>query len=193
MDLVYKAMSIGTLLPITIVGKQYLPEQPAIYAVNHQSSLDVPLVGNLLQRMPHVWLLKHELTKIPVIGWIAKRFGVSVDRTSPSCALQSLREAIELVKHTKRSLIIFPEGGRFTDGAIHQFLWGFAIIAKKMKLPVVPVCLFNTGIAYPPSSFFIHQTTIKIVVGQPFMFGADETDEHFVQRVRDWFIKTAAE
>ena len=55
-DIFCKAVVKVTLLPITFIGKENIPQEPAIFAANHQSSLDIPLVGSLLNGQPHVWL-----------------------------------------------------------------------------------------------------------------------------------------
>ena len=46
----------ATFLPIHVEGKENLIEQPAIIIANHQSSLDIPVIGALFDHHPHVWL-----------------------------------------------------------------------------------------------------------------------------------------
>src|SRR5258705_13386001 len=43
----YVASLKCTLLPITYHGFENIPNEPVIFVVNHQSSLDIPLVGIL--------------------------------------------------------------------------------------------------------------------------------------------------
>src|SRR5580765_4889404 len=46
-----------TLLPITYKGLENIPKnQAVIFAANHQSTLDIPLVGVLSKAVPHIWL-----------------------------------------------------------------------------------------------------------------------------------------
>jgi 1-acyl-sn-glycerol-3-phosphate acyltransferase len=193
MGLFYKMCRCGTLLPITIIGKKNIPQGPIIFVANHQSALDVALIGSLLGFRPHLWLFKKELIKIPLYGFMTNRMNIAVDRTSPRKALYGLLESIRLTKDTLRSLIIFPEGGRFSDGKIHDFLWGFAIIARKTGHPVVPVLIVNAYKVYPLRSFFVNYYPIKVIVGKPFTLGAEESDEAFLKRVREWFIEQSKE
>src|SRR5947209_8432794 len=37
-----------SFLPITFIGKENIPHEPAIFASNHQSSLDIPILGSLV-------------------------------------------------------------------------------------------------------------------------------------------------
>lgn len=189
----YRVTVWALRLPIKIVGQKNIPHQPAIIAANHQSALDIPFVGNLLRCYPHIWFFKHELLSTPVLGFLAKRMGISVDPASPQTALSSLRKALRVFDGKKeRSLIIFPEAGRYTDGNIHEFLSGFSLLAKKTSSPVVPVLIKNAQKVYPPGSFYIQYAPITIIIGEPLKMGADETDVAFTQRVHAWFVNHSA-
>ncbi len=189
MDLFYKLCLKATLLPITVFGKATMVQGPAIYVANHQSALDIIIIGSLLDRYPHLWLFKAELLKIPLYGFMAKRMNVVVDRSTPRKALMSIQEAVRLTDSKERSLIIFPEGGRYSDGAVHDFLWGFAIIARKTGHPVVPIFIKDAYKVYPAGSFYLQYHPIKVMIGEPCMIGAQESDEMFVKRVRAWFLE----
>src|SRR5579872_3425750 len=58
----YVAILKGSMLPITYKGLENIPkDKPVIFAANHQSTLDIPLLGVLSKGVPHVWLAKAEL------------------------------------------------------------------------------------------------------------------------------------
>ena len=86
-------------------------------------------------------------------------------------------------------MIIFPEGGRYSDGKVHDFLWGFAIIARKTGRPVVPVLIVDTYKVYPMGSFFVNYSPIKVIIGKPFVMLEQESDEAFIKRVHAWFLQ----
>jgi len=176
------------LIPITIIGKENIPKEPVIVAANHQSSLDIPLVGSLLNAFPHVWLAKTELTKTPLAP-ILRRMAVLIDMSTPQKGLRSLLQAIKLVEGKNRHMIIFPEGGRDIKGnRVREFFAGFVMIAKRVKRPVVPVMIFDAYKVYPPGSFFVHRYPVKVVVGKPFYLQEDEGVEEFRDRVYEWFV-----
>lgn len=193
MCLFYRLSLALSFLPITYVGKGNLPKGPAIYAANHQSALDIVLVGTLLNCYPHIWFYKIELNSVPFLGKMAARMNVPVDRTTIRKALRCLLDGIKLSQGKNRSLIIFPEGERFIDGEIHDFLWGFAILARKTGQPVVPVMIKDSYKIYPPGSFYIYYYPMKVIIGKPFELGAEESDESFIKRVHKWFIEQSKE
>lgn len=177
-----------TLLPVSYIGIENIPSEPVIFVANHQSSLDIPLLGILAKQTSHIWLAKHELMDSFFLRWVLPLFAVLVDASSPKKAMRSLLQLITLLNGKKRHLMIFPEGGRYTDGSIHEFFSGFVIIAKKIGRPVIPVYIKGVNKAYPPHSFFVQWEPISVVVGKPFTFFPGETDEAFKLRVYEWFV-----
>lgn len=186
----YVAILKGSMLPITYKGLENIPkDKSVIFAANHQSTLDIPLVGVLSKGVPHVWLAKAELMDSIFIRWIVPLISVLVDVSSPRNAMLSLRKIVNIVNNHHRNLIIFPEGTRHIDGKVHKFFGGFAIIAKKTGRPVVPVCIVGINKAYPPETFWVHLYPITVIVGKPFMYEAHDTDETFINRVHGWFVE----
>lgn len=184
----YKASLFFTFLPIEFIGKENLPKEPAIIASNHQSALDIPLVGALLNGYPHIWMAWAYLKKY-WMGIVLRRMAILIDLSSPLKSMKSLVKAIKMLNGKKRHVIIFPEGGRYIDGnKIHDFFAGFVIIAKKTGRPVVPVLILNAYKVYPPGSFLIHRHPVKVIVGKPFYYQEGEADKEFKDRVRKWFV-----
>lgn len=186
----YVAILKGSLLPITYKGLENIPkDKPVIFVANHQSTLDIPLIGVLSKGVPHVWLAKAELMDSIFIRWIVPLISVLVDVSSPRESMLSLRKILNIVNNHHRNLMIFPEGTRYDDGKIHNFLGGFVILAKKLGRPVVPVCIIGINKAYPPETFWVYIYPITVVVGKPFMYEEHDTDESFKNRVHDWFVE----
>lgn len=191
MDIFYRGSLWVTLLPIRYYGRENMPlDQPVIVAANHQSSLDIPLVGILVQRHPHVWLAKKELTEEFLLKFVVPRFTTMIDMSTPIKAMRSLLAALNMINDgKKRDVIIFPEGTRHTDGKIHEFYPGFVILAQKTKRPVVPVRIFGANQAYPPETFWVHYNPIKVVVGKPMWMEENEDEDAFKSRVHRWFLE----
>lgn len=186
----YVAILKGSLLPITYKGLENIPtDQPVVFVANHQSTLDIPLIGVLSKYVPHVWLAKSELMDSIFIRWIVPLLSVLVDVSSPRESMLSLRRILNVVNGHFRNLIIFPEGTRHTDGKIHTFLGGFVILAKKLNRPVVPVCIIGINKAYPPETFWVQWYPITVIVGKPFMYEENDTDESFKEKVHQWFVE----
>lgn len=178
------------LVPIRYKGHRYVPSEPAVIVANHQSSLDIPLVGNAMNGYSHVWMAMAELLKSPHLRVLLPKTSVLVDMSSPMKGMRSLIEAIKVINNQKMHVIIFPEGGRYTDGKVHDFFGGFVILARKTGRPVVPIRIFNANKVYPPNTWLANYAPITVVIGERMYIGEHETDEAFKNRVFDWFIQT---
>lgn len=189
MDMLYKGVLGATLVPVLVDGRENISDDPAIFVANHQSALDIIFLGSLVDGYPHVWYALSYYARIPVLGFFIRRIGVPIDRDNLTSAARSLIKGIKLIQGQKRHIMIFPEGGRFNDGTVHDFLRGFAIIARKTGRPVVPVFMPYNGKVYPPRSFFIYRHTLYAKIGEAFTYNENDTDETFSNRVHTWFVK----
>lgn len=188
-DFFYRSLVWASLVPIKWVGRENIPSTPAILVANHQSSLDIPLVGALLKRFPHIWLAKTDLLDSPILRFILPRVAIMVDMSSPLKGMRSLVEAIKVMNGYQMHAVIFPEGTRYTDGEVHHFFAGFAMLAKKSGRPVVPIRIFGLHKVYPPETFLIHYHPVTVVVGEPMIMQESETEEQFRDRVHQWFVE----
>lgn len=186
--LLCRALLAITFAPFTFRGLEHLPSDPSIIVANHQSALDIPVIAATLRRYPHVWLAVATLMNSPVLRFVLPRVAVLVDMTTPMSGMRTLLEAIKLVNGKRCHIIIFPEGGRYIDGEIHDFFGGFVILAKKMGRPVTPIMIHGLNKVFPPGSWLVYRHRVTIVVGEPFVIQEHEADELFVARVQRWFI-----
>jgi len=177
---------------IKIRGRQNLaryPENPSIIIANHASALDIPLLEIIAQTYPHVWLSKAEYLKIPFFGFLLARMHVTVDRTHETSAGRAFVKVYQLIKNHPRHLLLFPEGTRYDDGKIHDFNEGFALLAKKLGRPVIPVVITGVAHAFSAKSFLIDSSAgpITMSIGKPMICMSDESVEDFVKRVHTFF------
>jgi 1-acyl-sn-glycerol-3-phosphate acyltransferase len=189
-NLFYKSVIYFSFLPINIVGKENLTKySSAIFAGNHQSALDIPVMGYLVGSRPHVWLVLSYYAKTLVLGFFVRRMNILVNREKSSQASRSLVKAIKfLKKYTNMSLIIFPEGRRIKDKTISSFMKGFATAAKSTGRPIVPIYMPNNGKIYPVNAFLIRYYPLEVVIGKPIYYKESDTDESFSMQVHNWFV-----
>ncbi len=190
--LFYSAVLRVALIPIRYQGLEHVPTDPAIIAANHQSSFDIPLLGKVVNGHPHVWLALAALQKSLMLRFILPRVAVLVDTSTPMKGMRTLLQVMSVAKDHKTHIMIFPEGGRFTDGTVHEFFGGFTLLAKHMNRPVIPVYIHGINKVYPPNSFLVHWHPVTVVIGVPFVMQDGETDEAFTQRVYAWFVDQAS-
>jgi 1-acyl-sn-glycerol-3-phosphate acyltransferase len=64
-------------------------------------------------------------------------------------------------------LVIFPEGGRSSDGKIQPFLPGAFFMAIKAQVDIVPVALVGTYELLPMDTYHIKPRPLEMRVGEP--------------------------
>jgi len=155
------------LSPVKVTGLDKIDTQrPYVYAVNHASALDIPV---LYVNLPFQFriVFKSELLAYPIVGWHLRRSGqVCVDQQNPSRSISSVRAALKSLQ-SGLPLVIFPEGGRTSDGKIRPFLAGAFFLAIKAKVDVVPVALVGTYGLLPMNTYHIKCRSLEMRVGQP--------------------------
>ncbi len=119
------------------------PATPCILAVNHNSMLDIPCVGVLLD-FDYKWVSKREVFEIPFIGWHLKACGhIWVDRRRRD-NFERLEREFHRVLSEGASILMFPEGTRSPDGRLQKFRSGAFVTAVRERVPVVPIVLNGT-------------------------------------------------
>jgi 1-acyl-sn-glycerol-3-phosphate acyltransferase len=153
--------------PVKVTGLDQIDtKRPYVYAVNHASAFDIPV---LYVNLPFQFriVFKSELLAYPIVGWHLRRSGqVCVDQQNPSHSISSVRAALKSLQ-SGLPLVIFPEGGRTPDGKIRPFLPGAFFLAIKAKVDVVPVALVGTYDLLPMNTYHIKCQPLEMRVGQP--------------------------
>jgi len=152
---------------LTVIGAENLHQPgPAVYASNHTSYMDTPVVFSAIPFQFRI-LAKIELWKLPFIGWYLRRSGqIPIDTANPRATLSSLGAAVSTLR-SGMPLFVFPEGGRTPDGNLQTFLNGAAYIAIRSQVPVVPIALIGVYHLLPMHSHHFHPTPLKFIAGSP--------------------------
>lgn len=140
--------------------------KPHVYAVNHASALDIPVLYAYLPFQFRI-VFKKELLSYPVIGWHLQRSGqICINQKNPAASIGSIRTALKSLK-AGTPLVIFPEGGRSPDGEIMPFLAGAFFLAIKARVDIVPVALVGTHELLPMDTYHIKCRPLEMRVGEP--------------------------
>lgn len=153
--------------PVKVTGLDKIDtSKPHVYAMNHGSAIDIPVIYANLPFQFRI-AFKKELLSYPVVGWQLKRSGqVCIDQQNPSHSVSSIRAALKGLK-AGLPLVIFPEGGRTPDGEIKPFLSGAFFLAIKAQVDVVPIALVGTYELLPMNTFHIKSRPLEMRVGEP--------------------------
>lgn len=153
--------------PVTVLGEENLQKHPvAVYACNHLSYMDTPVIFGSLPFQFRI-VARHDLWKLPFIGWHLRRSGqVPVNVDNPRASISSLSSAVRTLK-SGMPLFIFPEGGRTESGHPSTFLNGPAFMAIRAQVPIVPMALVGTHELLPIHTGQFYPVPITLAVGEP--------------------------
>ena len=130
---------------VTVCGAELCPAGAAVYAANHTSALDIPILFGFLPvdfRIIH----KRSLYLVPVLGQYLYVSGhIGIHRGSAFRARKGLELAAARVRGGT-SVVVFPEGTRSPEGAVGDFKRSSFLPALEAGVPVVPLSL--VGVKY---------------------------------------------
>lgn len=152
--------------PVRVTGLENIDvSKPTVIAVNHASAIDIPVLYVYLPFQFRI-VFKKELLVYPIVGWHLRRSGqVCIDQQNPSRSIGSIRSALKGLK-SGMPLVIFPEGGRTSDGEIKPFLPGAFFLAIKAQVDIIPVALIGTYELLPMDTFHIKCRPLEMRVGK---------------------------
>jgi 1-acyl-sn-glycerol-3-phosphate acyltransferase len=151
---------------IEIQNGEHLDGSVGVYAANHLSYMDTPVIFGSIPFQFRI-VARHDLFKLPFIGWHLSRSGqVPVNVTNPRASIASLSGAVKTLK-SGMPVFIFPEGGRTETGHLQTFLNGPAFMAIRAQVPIVPMALIGTHELLPIHTSVFHPVPVKLVVGDP--------------------------
>jgi 1-acyl-sn-glycerol-3-phosphate acyltransferase len=159
---------------------------PVIFASNHHSHVDTPLLlSSLPVRFRHHTVVAAAADYFFDRRWKADTWSfllaaIPLERTKVN------RRSAELAGDLLAdgwNLIIFPEGGRSPDGWGQDFTGGAAYLASRTGATVVPVHLDGTRHILPKGSSGFRRTRTTITFGTPMRPGEDESTRRFATRI----------
>jgi 1-acyl-sn-glycerol-3-phosphate acyltransferase len=202
---------VATALQMSIVGALRLcnirviveraPGLPTegrwVIVSNHQSMLDIPILGTLFRRSFPKYISKVSLARhIPSVSYNLRRGGHAlIDRSDTSGAIAVIRGLGERVQRREVSAVIFPEGTRARQGQLGEFRRGgtMTLLDAAPEAPVVPVTIDESWKLLRYNMFPLPWgVRVRVAVGEPIARRPDEDREALVDRVRDVMEGTLA-
>jgi 1-acyl-sn-glycerol-3-phosphate acyltransferase len=161
-------------------------EAPVIFAANHASHIDTPLLLACLPlRFRHRTAVAAAADYFFDRRWKADAFSfllgaIPIERTKVNRRSADL--AAELLDDDW-NLVIFPEGGRSPDGWAQEFRGGAAYLAARTGRPVVPVHLGGTRHILPKGGGTPRRTRTTVTFGTPLWPAEGEDARRFGSRI----------
>ena len=175
-------MGIRPFVKTAITGADLaLKRAPAIMVINHQSWLDIYLLGTQNARnlcfLVRSWPFRRLFFFQPLMrlaGYIETE-GVAADEILKKCRAELQAGAM---------IVCFPEGTRSRDGSLGRFHSGVFKLATELDISVIPLVIRHSGQIMPKGSLVFQPGTIHLEMGpvvEPEKF-KDETITHGAMR-----------
>ena len=174
-------------------GREHFPETGgALICANHQSHLDPPMIGMCTKRRMNYLAKRQLFEQQPLKALIQHLDAIPIDRDG--MGISGIKETLRRLKRGE-FVLIFPEGQRSWDGELSPFKAGVCTLARRAKVPLLPIGFDGAHQAWPRGTRFPKPGRIVMVVDEPIMPDAYEslTDEQMVDllesRIRDCFLE----
>jgi 1-acyl-sn-glycerol-3-phosphate acyltransferase len=195
--MISRLVATGTRL---LTGVRRLPasphgEGPAVFYANHSSHLDFVVVWSALpyevRDKTSPAAAEDYWTKTRLRRWLACKVfqAVLIARqhiTRENHPVDRLAACLQ----QGRSVLIFPEGTRRTDGEVGEFKSGLYHLAQRFPdVPLVPVHLENLHRVLPKGAFAFVPIIVQAHFHAPIRLQAGEGKNEFLQRARAALIE----
>jgi 1-acyl-sn-glycerol-3-phosphate acyltransferase len=167
------------------------PRSQTVYISNHTSTLDLFILVAL--GLPNTrFFLSGFLRKYVPLGIIAYLMGTffTVPQHRPAERTRIFQRADRLLRRTRESVYLSPEGGRITTGEIGPFNKGSFHLATSLRAPIVPMyfhipAAVDPGMGFNASAGSVHVYVKPAICTEQWRL---EDLEHNKKRVRDLFV-----
>jgi len=193
-----------TAYRLRVQGLRHVPAHgPVILVSNHCSFFDafilaasLPLrISQQIFYMGFEWFFRH-----PILAWWGR--GVRVIPVDMDTYLMRALQASALVLKQGKGLCVFPEGERSVDGRVRPFRKGVGILARELKVPVLPAHISGAFEAWPRGQSLpkIHRIRVRfgpVVTSEELLAGegprGGDEYETIVMRLRERVIALGRE
>ena len=153
---------------LTVTGK-WRVSGGCIVVANHSSHADTAVLLAALptSAQPVFGAAADYWFDVPVRRLVATSLiGVLPVRRSGDSGYADLLAAVRPALRAGRSLLIYPEGTRSTDGTIAEFRSGAVRLARECGVPLVPVAVMGTADVLPKGGRF-SPAPMQVRIGEP--------------------------
>lgn len=158
-----------------VIGRENVPKDGRLMICANHSGMADPIWIFFALKLGHVprIMAKQEVMKVPVLGWLLRKFGVfGVDREGAD--INAIKTGLRCL-NDEQQLLVFPEGTRVKRGQKVPPKRGAVTMAARTDSPILPVYLTPRQGPFCP---------VTCVFGEPYRMhfsGKRATDEELEQ------------
>jgi len=164
-------------------GREHIPrDSGALICSNHQSFFDPVLVGICFRKQIN-FVARDTLFTVPVFGPLIHYLeAIPIDRTG--FGISGIKETLKRLKRGEM-VLIFPEGTRTLDGQVAPLKPGFCALARRGRVPILPVAVDGAFDAWPRSRRLPRFTRLRTCFGPAIPLEQIDalTDEQLIEEV----------
>ncbi|KAG6919740.1 hypothetical protein DXG01_001574 [Tephrocybe rancida] len=179
---------------VEVEGQENLDARPGVLMVNHQTMLDILVVGRLMPKQTSI-MSKKSLQYTPLGPFMTMSGAIFVDRGNSSRAIRSLAAAGELMRTRRISLWMFPEGTRMSSEVpdMLPLKKGGFHLAIQSGLPIIPIVTENYWRMYHRGVFDTGVIKVRVLPPIPTVGLTTADIPELSTRVRDQMLNTLRE
>ena len=177
---------------IAVTGEQHATRRPAVFFINHQSTLVDALITSRVVHRGFTVVAKAEVKRIPVLGQLLTLADVAfVERSDTSKAISAMQPAVDKLR-AGVSIVLAPEGTRSLSPRVGAFKKGGFHLARDAGVPIVPIVIRNAGEIMWRNARVVQEGAIEVVVHEPVpTAGWTKANlDEWVPRMRQLYIDT---
>lgn len=190
--------SVGLALggvDVRIEGEEHVvAARPAVFVFNHQSGLDMLIVGRVLGH-DVTGVAKREAARDPRFAPLGFLIDIAyVDRADGRAAREAMAPVVDRLRRGT-SIAIAPEGTRSPTPTLGPFKKGAFHLAMQAGVPIVPIVIRNAGALMWRNAFWLRSGRVDVRVLAPIdtsSWSAETVADHAAD-VRARFERTLAE
>ena len=176
---------------LVVSPRDAYPAGQVVYVSNHPSTLDLFILVAL--GLPNTRFFLSGYLRwfgpLGVIAWLMGTF-FTVPQDRPAERVRIFMRAERILRRTRESVYLSPEGGRIPGGAIGPFNKGAFHLATALGAPIVPLYFAIPPAVDPGMGYAIGSGTAVVHVKPPIDTRAWRTDEvgRRKEEVREMFV-----
>jgi 1-acyl-sn-glycerol-3-phosphate acyltransferase len=177
-------------IKVEVIGTENLKPRGAIWAPNHESLFDIPLLSSLPEDF--AWISKAEVQKIPFIAGTMHAMGCYFVNRDRSARDLNLMKEVEAGLRNGSRLVIFPEGTRTRTGELLPFKKGAFRTAKNSGVPLIPIAIRGTRNIAKPGKLPSVNHRVTVTIGEPYWISPEKSVAEGMAEYREILSKLLA-
>jgi 1-acyl-sn-glycerol-3-phosphate acyltransferase len=174
---------------LSVEGLGWLPAHgPAVLAVNHLSSMDVPLALAVLPR-PVIMLAKDDLRRSRLLDWLLSDIGRAIYVRRGEGDHEALDQALAVLR--SGGIVALGPEGRRSPGGLTQGHTGVGYLAARAGVPVVPMAAWGQE-RLGHSWRRLHRAPIRVRFGPPITFAGSTPSGRELREYSDAVMRAIA-